>query len=225
MSNHHLEEEAPALIGVGMQALVSEARRLGLTWTVRLATIVDTEDAGAVTGIYDGDTVPIGLINTTGNALVSQARVYVLMVPPSGNFIIGFAKSLGLVSNYNAVGASGTTAIGTYSNLPGAPSVTILKGGGTETKLLVDVRISSYNSDALGIADIGVQVDGTDYQVTRFFYNQALVHAAYGAQRLIPNLSAGLKTVAGRWLQAGVGTLTQNSDDWTSITVSEVRTE
>jgi len=43
---------------------------------------------------YDGDTVPIAVTNMTGFSLPPGGRVYVLIIPPSGNFIVGFAGEM-----------------------------------------------------------------------------------------------------------------------------------
>jgi hypothetical protein len=43
---------------------------------------------------YDGDTVPIAVTNMTGFFLPPGERVYILIIPPSGNFIVGFAGEM-----------------------------------------------------------------------------------------------------------------------------------
>jgi hypothetical protein len=77
--------EAPELVGVGVQTVVEDANRLGLTWQLKLATVTDNSPAQA---IYDGDTAAIGMVSMIGSLEVG-ARVYVLVVPPSGNFVVG----------------------------------------------------------------------------------------------------------------------------------------
>lgn len=77
--------EAPELVGVGVQTVVEEASRLGLTWQLKLATVTD---ASPLQAIMDGDTAAIGMVSMTGTHVV-DSRVYVLVVPPSGNFIVG----------------------------------------------------------------------------------------------------------------------------------------
>lgn len=76
------------LIGVGAEALIQNAQRLGLTWSLELATIATLSSSNGITAIYDGDSVPIGMTSMIG-AVVPGERVYALRVPPSGNFIIG----------------------------------------------------------------------------------------------------------------------------------------
>lgn len=82
------EQEAPTLIGVGVQALVENADRLGLTWQLRPATVNTVSSDGSVTATYDGDTVPIGMISMIGTPVIGS-RVMATFVPPAGNFIVG----------------------------------------------------------------------------------------------------------------------------------------
>lgn len=82
--------EAPQLISVGTQSMVSRAASLGLTWTLRRATVT-ASTAGAMQVTYDADTAPVNCVNLTGELLSLGDRVMGMIVPPSGNFIIGFA--------------------------------------------------------------------------------------------------------------------------------------
>lgn len=77
--------EAPELIGVGVQATVETATRLGLTWLLKMATVTDALPLRAV---YDADTEPIGMVSMVGTLPVG-ARVYAIFTPPSGNFVVG----------------------------------------------------------------------------------------------------------------------------------------
>jgi hypothetical protein len=212
------------VISAAAKEIVQQAQSLGLTWTLRIATVVTSTLNQGLTIVFDGDTVTISATNITGQKLLGGDRVYAIMVPQSGNFVFGFADSLGTTVNYNAVTTAGTTASGSYGSLPGAPSVTISKGS-VGSDLLVAVQLSCFNTVIGGLADIAVQVANTDYQVVRFFFNVANAHASFGAQRLISSIPAGSQKITGRWLQAGAGTLTQDGSDWVSITASEVRTQ
>jgi len=83
------EQTAPELIGVGAKSIVDNAQRLGLEWTLRLATVLDGSNASAVSAVYDGDANnPIDMTSMIGTLLFGQ-RIYVIIVPPSGNFIVG----------------------------------------------------------------------------------------------------------------------------------------
>jgi hypothetical protein len=79
----------PEVIAIQLKAIVENAKRLGVTWGLRLATVnVANTDTGAVEVIYDGDDVPIGVVSMIG-PLVPETRVYVLAIPPAGNFVVG----------------------------------------------------------------------------------------------------------------------------------------
>lgn len=76
------------LISLGVKEAINQARALGLTWTLRLAT-VGVSAPNALSVVYDGDTASISATNLTGDVLLSGQRVCCFIVPPSGNFIIG----------------------------------------------------------------------------------------------------------------------------------------
>ena len=77
------DDQLPGLLSTQAQAVVDRAKSLGLTWTLRPAT-VSTVD----TVIYDGDIIPVGVISLIGPGVVND-RVMCLQVPPGGNYIIG----------------------------------------------------------------------------------------------------------------------------------------
>lgn len=67
-------------------ALVENAGRLGLKWDLRPATVMQADPV--VTIMYDGDTAIITAVSMIGDVNAGD-RVYVIFVPPSGNFITG----------------------------------------------------------------------------------------------------------------------------------------
>jgi len=68
-----------------VQAVQENAQRLGLVWTRKRATVAAEEPPMVV---LDGDTEPIAATSMVGPLGVGQ-RVYVDVVPPSGNFVSG----------------------------------------------------------------------------------------------------------------------------------------
>jgi len=108
----------PDLIGTGVQTLVENARRLGLQWTLRLATVSVVTSPTELTAVYDSDTEPIGMTSLVG--MVSPgSRVMVMQVPPAGNFIIG--SPVGSVARQlifaDIAAASGSLALSTTDTL------------------------------------------------------------------------------------------------------------
>lgn len=90
-------QEAPALVGIGAQSIVDRAKELGLTWTIRPATVVTSEEPArplnsAESILYDGDSESIDAFNLTGQVLNVRQRVMVIGVPPAANYIIGFLE-------------------------------------------------------------------------------------------------------------------------------------
>ena len=117
--------EAPSLVGIGAESIVDRAKSLGLTWTLRPATVavvVDDSPTGTQI-IYDGDTEPINCMNLGVN-VVAGDRVMGLMVPPSGNYIIGpitgpsWPGFVAEASSTSSTGAIGTTPVATLT-IPG----------------------------------------------------------------------------------------------------------
>jgi hypothetical protein len=68
--------------------LQERARALGLTWQLVKATVTDGTDPSNVLATVDGDSVPIGMASMIGT-VPSGARVWVMQVPPGGNYITG----------------------------------------------------------------------------------------------------------------------------------------
>lgn len=77
--------EAPDLVGTGIQEMVAEARRLGLKDRIQLATVVTVNP---LTVRVDGDTSAIQAVSTIGPRSIGE-RVFVLAVPPAGNYVFG----------------------------------------------------------------------------------------------------------------------------------------
>jgi hypothetical protein len=70
----------------GTRELLREARRLGLTWGLRPATVLNFENVR-----YDGDDTETltRVVNLLESPLFVDQRVMCIFVPPSGNFVVG----------------------------------------------------------------------------------------------------------------------------------------
>ena len=73
-----------------VRTLVENAKRLGLSWSLRPATVVSpsTVAASAPRVILDGDSAQVRPVSLVG-ALHPNQRVMVLVTPPSGLHVIG----------------------------------------------------------------------------------------------------------------------------------------
>lgn len=82
------QKEAADLVGVGVQALVENADRLGLTWQIGLGTVIDQGRSPKVHMDGDDASIAIGAVPMAGNPGIGQ-RVYVILAPPGGAFMVG----------------------------------------------------------------------------------------------------------------------------------------
>lgn len=87
----HVSNGIPDLLVAALQQMIEQSRALGITWSVRLATV---STSSPLTITYDGDnannTSPMTATSMIG-PLLPQQRVYGLIVPPAANFVIGYA--------------------------------------------------------------------------------------------------------------------------------------
>lgn len=95
-----------------VQAIKDNAQRLGLTWKIQYATVVDGTDVGAVTVDFDGDTlsVPTPAISLIGQ-LTSGQRVAVLSTPPDAAYIIAILSAAAVGDVLDFVSSTANTAV------------------------------------------------------------------------------------------------------------------
>lgn len=223
----------PDLIGAGIQALVEQAKRLGLTWDVRQATVTNGENPAAVLAILDGDTQPIGMVSTIGS-LLTDARVYVVVVPPAGNFIFGIATLGPIVNNVactNIFGMSaGTTTSATFVTMPGTPTVALTKSS-PNSGMKIDLAGTFFSTVASAGLVVGVSLDviATDETITAVSNTNSSLgnHTTFAGHILLDaatvSMPAGAYTLTGIWRRsAGTGTLNVDSGDVWSCCVEEV---
>lgn len=218
-------QTVPDLIGVGVNALVENASRLGITWTLRIAT-VSTVGIESVDAVYDGDTSAIGMVNMLGTGLAIGQRVYVMMIPPSGNFIVGFATQPLLGNNCTMVSsmASGTSTSAAYVAQPGSPSVVLTKRFDATS-----LRFSWDQTYFLSGADASVQFAAISSGGDQAFLGKVSVssaalnaHTAVSGTVGYSGIPAGRQTWVGSWLRAaGAGTMSVDSGDFWTMCIEE----
>lgn len=218
--------DAPELFAVGTEAIVDRAQHLGLIWTKRLATIVDATDPANATVLFDADIVNQSAVSMVG-VLAVGTRVYVDMIPPGGNFIVGIAETLpnplffGAV-NFNAALAAGTTVSAAFVDLPTSPTRTLAKEFVT-TRIRVDLHCVFYSTLANTGASFAVSLNGIDGGVCQIVANAANTYTQCSGTAIFPFASNGNITVIGRWKRfVGGGTLTTDGNVWFSMTAQEV---
>jgi len=134
------EQALPELLAIQAAAVVDRAKSLGLTWTLRPATVSTVETSSlSATVIYDGDDVPVGCVSLIGTAVPTD-RVMMLQIPPGGNYVIG--------------------------RLPGSPftlkTTTTFRG---ETNSLVDVTLTTSAQAVTPLTSLALKSAG-EYIIT-----------------------------------------------------------
>ena len=215
----------PGVISAAVKQLLDNAKALGLTWALRLATIAAASETG-LTGVMDGDITPIGLINASGQPMVEDIRVYVLIIPPSGNFVIGYADTVLLGANCNTIQSMtpGTTASATFVSQPGSPNVIV-----TKRFVATSLRISWAQTYYVTGGDInalfGVVTGAGDqaFLAKNFVATTAGVRTTISGVTSLTGVSVGTQAWVGTWAQAGggSGTLTVDSGCYWSMCIEE----
>lgn len=222
-------EETAALV----HAITADAKRLGLVWTIRPATVNSIDSTGvAAAGTYDGDITQIPLINIVGAG--AGERVYVIGIPQGGNYIVGFAsRHDALVNPYGLHGtgtADGPVSSATFVNLAAPSSFTFTKVR-PDTRVRVQMSIGFFTSAGTAGMEAGVTFDGgtNSLAVTRLGPTSAAgvhLHASgvqyYPGPLAVAELAAGDYTVQGQWRRIGTGTISRDGQDWLSIECLEV---
>lgn len=222
--------EVPNLIGVGIEALLQNAGRLGLTWSLNLATVAEVPTAlnPATMCIYDGDSASIGMTSMIGYLPIG-ARVWVIKVPPSGNYIVGTTDLTNVLPSATTAvieAPSGTTTSSSFADFPGSPTLELTKRYPRgASQLLFTVIGTAWANDVppnTGQIQLGVTVEGTDWALNFLNYNTLSSHLTWGGQRQI-DADPGLASYPLRWRRpGGTATITVDSADWVSFSVLEV---
>lgn len=226
-----------------VQALQDNARRLGLTWQLAIATVVDATNPLATVLQFDGDDsstpgaipmVPVG----------AGARVYVMQVPPAGNYIIGYATPAALAtvsSMFIGGGPTQNSTTNVFTNILNASSqpfgVNINKKFDS-TALRIDVQATFYSTTSASQPLFGIQVTGvagSDSGAAGLalpshwigfvpIANSTLnAHTPWAGTIVLPGLTAGVATVQLFWQRnGGAGGLRMDANDAAWMTVSEV---
>jgi hypothetical protein len=114
------------------QQVVADAKRLGLVWTMQNGTVTSTNPIKVQ---MDGDAVSILVTSMVGVVSLKQ-RVYIIQVPPAGNFIVGTVNlskvsdgswaSMTLLNGWTNVGSAEVTA--QYRLVPSPPNTLQIVG-------------------------------------------------------------------------------------------------
>lgn len=226
--------EAPELYVAGTKELVERSASLGLTWTLQLATVTDGTDPSAIVASFDGDPNQIRMTSMIG-PLLAASRVWVLRIPPAGNFIVGIVTTAPLAVNCECTQvfgmSSGNTTSATFVSMPGPPTIAFTKASAS-TRLKLEVAGTFFSSGSSAGLAAGMDLGGPgSFDITAVSSpNPSLSnHLGYAGYlildpvSIVGGLPAGIYTVTGVWRRnTGAGTLNTNADDvWTGC-VTEV---
>lgn len=200
-----------------VQALINNAKRLGLLWTLTPGTVAPAAGASSlVPVIVDGDDIAINTVSLIG-AQSSGMRVMVLTVPPAGNYIIGAYGGSNIrqaLIYANTFQVSGDTALTLVNQtLTGATHSLTLTSPAT---LFASSSIDFFCSVAGAVTCTGgVYIDSTamyESNVTLRVVNDRIPAASSGAT----TLDAGTYTISLRarrniaaGTQSAIGTSSQ----------------
>lgn len=123
----------------------------------------------------------------------------------------------------SALIGAGTTTSSSYANMPATSSVNITKASAS-TRLRIEFAVTTFVTVASTIVQFGVSVNGTDYDISRLFFNPASTHESCPTGVVyISGLAASVWTVQARWKRiSGTGTVTTDANDWITLDAQEV---
>lgn len=213
----------------GTKQLIDDAQRLGISWILRPGTVIITDPLKVT---FDGDETPISVVSLIG-VLAPETRIMGLLVPPGGNFIIGYnddsqrTSRLAGAVNYSAVGAVGSTTSATYVNMPNLPFVTVVKQfGSADTNIEFIMTTSIFGSGTNTGVQFAVNLTGgtgVDVDLITRLMTASLTHTDFAMTKLLTGLAPGTYTLSGRWRRtASANTLQMDTGDWTTILAKEV---
>lgn len=213
----------PDIVAQATAEAAKQSVAWGVSWRLMLGTVVGI-DPFAVT--IDGDTQPILCVSMIGERLRADDRVYVLLTPPAGNFIMGQVNPVqlgrGVGVDYNL--ALGSTTSATPVAIPGAPAVAITKGyDDTLLHFVFTCTFFSSVSDAGPAFSAAVPSLGIDIQVGRLDVSNGSFNTRQQcAGQASAALDAGTYTFEGYWYRnTGAGTLFVTTDDIWTMSVEE----
>lgn len=153
-----------------VKSLIAQARRLGLVWTMRNATVVDGTDVNRTVIRFDGDTgSSFDIISVIGRVITGQ-RVVVASVPPAGQFIIGKLNAPGYMIE------TGTVGITPVANTPTSASVVYTQPFPTSPHVTVSAHTSVPGSTVLEVSINNPSATGFDAVIYRTTATVTSVH-------------------------------------------------
>lgn len=207
-----------------LQAIKDNAERLGLVWQIRTGT-VQSSDAALAVVTFDNDEAPtVGITNMTGTVLALGERVYVVSVPPAGQYVVGYMNAVRLGCNCETAGSmsTGTTSSTVYVAQPGSPSVQLTKKF-DDTQLKFSWAQTYYTTSATDAEFAAVSGSTQVFLGKHHTSNGALnSHTPISGMIRVAGIPAGRRTWVGSWsTPTGGGTLKVDSGDFWTMCIEE----
>lgn len=135
------------------KAIVDNAKKLGLQWTMRPATVSSfafTTTSNPSHIVYDGDSATVAAVSLIGT-VTAGSRVLAIQIPPSGNFIIG-----------NLTGQTPSQLIARdRAEVVGAVTITTVQADIADTAVQFPNITGGFYWEAYGTFDCRASVAGT----------------------------------------------------------------
>lgn len=181
-------------IGVGIEALVDTFRRMGLMWRLLPATVFadNTNTPSSTRILIDGDTDPTRAISMVGQ-VPQGARVFVMVVPPQGNYIVGIGSGGMRIWKSQLTQADAVLNLTTVATVVSGTSQTIIvpPGATFEADIAVDFEKFGANTTTVGVAQLFVDGVASGTQQALFRSPEATI-----GMRLTPGQNYGPTAVA-----------------------------
>lgn len=214
-----------SFLTIGAESVVASADRLGLKWSLRPASVSGGANVTAISLVLDGDGTLVNAYSLIG-PLSSAARVMVMVVPPSGLYVIGYVGEQSIVNSqvFRYVPASPQSATGTtLTTLVGASFTFTKRASYSSLQLRLSTAGRATTAGATYAAVVAANFNGTPFEVTTLFFSVAETHLAFSHDFAATDLEAGDYTIT---LQARTGTpgktYVTDQNDLTTLTVTEI---
>jgi len=167
--------DAPSTVPIdaAVTEIVADPARLGLTWGLKQASIVSLDPT--ITAQVDGDDKTITVYSMIGDLFIGQ-RVFILVVPPGGNFVCGSPNGIGIPHRDRKIVTAATGSV-TFTVSP------------AYRKILISWTARATN--AVTVQNILMQING---DVT-FAYAYELIQANAGTVGSSATFSTGSAVV------------------------------
>jgi hypothetical protein len=138
------------LVDTAVEQVQAQAEPLGLAWQIRIATVLAGDDPALVKLRLDGDTLATAVtfgISMLGPLAVG-ARVYVMGVPPAGQYVVGYARYPGFVDGVNVTSGTLISGVSAETDIPNlALSGTVLAGCTYLVTVQLHVSVTATSDD------------------------------------------------------------------------------